>query len=219
MHEIDPDYSGLAVFGANQQSIDVCRWRKAERERLTAVRLSLSTHQRQTWDGRIARHLRHVLGDVAGQTVSAYWPARGEPDIVSLLKEISIEGAAISLPTLAASGQTLAFCQWHVGERLVKGRQDILEPVDGMEVMPDVILIPAAGFDKQNYCLGYSGGLVDRAIPVMARRPRLFGVGYSTAEIPTIYPQGYDVPMDFIITERGLISLNPNGTVKTNTIK
>ena len=33
--------------------------------------------------------------------------------------------------------------------------------------------------------------------------PRVFGVGYDQALLPTIYPQWHDIPMDIIVTESG----------------
>ena len=50
MHEIDPVYSGVERSASSQQSIDVCRWRKAERERQASMRRLLSPQQRESLD-------------------------------------------------------------------------------------------------------------------------------------------------------------------------
>ena len=42
--------------------------------------------------------------------------------------------------------------------------------------------------------------------------PRVFGVGYDQALLPTIYPQWHDIPMDIIVTESGLKPIEDSGT-------
>ncbi len=64
---------------------------------------------------------------------------------------------------------------------------------------------PVVAFDRACYRLGYGGGYYDRTLAALAGRPRAVGVGFSTAEIATIYPQPHDVAMDMIVTEDGQI--------------
>ena len=69
--------AGLPVLAADaRQHADVMRWRKAERERLIAGRLALDSGDRRAWSENIAARLEDLIGEVAGVTVSAYWPFR-----------------------------------------------------------------------------------------------------------------------------------------------
>jgi 5,10-methenyltetrahydrofolate synthetase len=82
-------------------------------------------------------------------------------------------------------------------------------PKVGAEVVePDIIIAPVVGFDKCCYRLGFGGGFYDRTLCALPKKPRTFGVGYAMAQIPTIKPQWYDVPLDSVITEDGLITFN-----------
>ena len=40
-----------------------------------------------------------------------------------------------------------------------------------------------------------------------------FGVGFELARVPTIYPQAHDIPLDYVVTERGLQRREANGLV------
>ena len=63
-------------------------------------------------------------------------------------------------------------------------------------VVPDVVIVPVVGFDRDCCRLGYGGGFFDHTLAALPKRPRVFGIGYARAAIPTIYPKPHDVPMD-----------------------
>ncbi len=205
MHEIDPAYAGLPVLAADaRQHADVMRWRKAERERLIARRLALDSGDRRAWSEKIAARLEDLIGEVAGVTVSAYWPFRGEPDLRALIERIVARGGRGALPVVVERGRPLIFRAWTPGDALERGVWNIPVPADGAEVTPDVVIAPVVGFDTACYRLGYGGGFFDRTLAAMAARPRVFGVGYAQAAIPTIYPQPHDIPMDAVVTQDGV---------------
>ena len=70
--------------------------------------------------------------------------------------------------------------------------------------MPEAVLAPLVGFDRQCYRLGYGGGYFDRTLAAMTPRALAIGVGFELSLIETIYPQAFDVPMDLIVTEVAL---------------
>lgn len=198
LHELDPDYVDP------QQRIDVMRWRKAERERLIGARVEMDAADRQARMGRVAHHLEIALGAIAGQTISFYWPFRGEPDLRDLMARVVTAGGHVALPVVIARAQPMVFRAWRPGEPLESGVWNIpIPPVSAPEVMPDIVIAPLVGFDPSRFRLGYGGGFFDRTLTAMPRRPRILGVGYDQAAIPTIFPQVHDIPMDAIVTESG----------------
>ncbi|MGE0649314.1 MAG: 5-formyltetrahydrofolate cyclo-ligase [Alphaproteobacteria bacterium] len=213
MHEVDPAYMGLAMADDPRQRVDVMRWRKAERERLIAARLTIPSDWRRAYSEEIAANLEQAIGDAAGLTVSAYWPFRGEPDLRGLLDRVAARGGRTALPVVIARGQPLVFRAWARGEPLERGVWNIPVPAGDAEVvMPDVVIAPVVGFDPDCYRLGYGGGFFDRTLAAMATRPRVFGVGYKQTAISTIYPQSHDIPMDMVVTEDGIVE--PAGTAR-----
>lgn len=203
-HEVDPAYMGLPTSGDSRQEADVMRWRKAERKRLIEARLALSSQERRTLNQRILEHMASEIGPPEGRVVSAYWPFRGEPDLRGLLDRIVELGGQPALPVVVALGQPLIFRAWKSGEALDKGVWNIPVPRDSAaELLPDIVIAPVIGFDRQCYRLGFGGGFYDRTLAAMPKRPRVLGVGFELAEIETIYPQWHDIPMDVVVTENG----------------
>ena len=60
------------------------------------------------------------------------------------------------------------------------------------------------GFDERGYRLGYGGGFFDRTLAACERRMVAIGVSYEMLRVPTIHPQPYDIPMDFVVTESAI---------------
>jgi 5,10-methenyltetrahydrofolate synthetase len=201
MHELGPEYLGLAPEPDAQQSVDVARWRKAERERLIAARLALAVAVRRRHDRVIAAGLDRFLGDVAGRVVAVYWPFRGEPDLRFWMKEVLARGGVCALPVVAARARPLVFRRWRPGVKMARGVWNIPVPAADDPVTPDIVIAPVVGFDRACYRLGYGGGFYDRTLAALPCRPRAVGVGYSLAAIPSIYPQPTDIAMDAVITE------------------
>lgn len=117
---------------------DVIRWRKAERERLIAVRLATSADDRAAWAAEIAKGLDRVIGDVTGLIVNVYWPFRGEPDLRAWMKQVTARGGRCALPVVVEKGQPLIFRCWADGEPLERGVWNIPIPAAGPSVVPDV---------------------------------------------------------------------------------
>jgi len=208
-HELAENADGSFSVVDDEQRRDVNRWRTAERHRLIEARLSIAAGERQEMSEAIAENLANELGKVAGQTISFYWPFRGEPDLRLLMEQLSEREAICALPVVTAKGQPLTFRSWRQGEELERGVWNIPVPAKGGIVTPCIVIAPVVGFDPMCFRLGYGGGFFDRTLAAMQAKPRVFGVGYVSQAIPSIYPQPHDIPMDCIVTEAGIIRPKP----------
>jgi 5-formyltetrahydrofolate cyclo-ligase len=196
LHELDAD--GAPVVDPGQMR-DVARWRKVERERLIAIRLALSAEYRQAQATAIARGLEEIL-PAGSPIVSLYWPIRSEPDLRPWMHALWARGVRVALPVVVAHGRPLQFREWQPDARLERGVWRIPFPANGAVVVPDVAIAPLVGFDRACYRLGYGGGFFDRTLASLKPRALAIGVGYPQAALPTIFPQPFDVPMDWIVT-------------------
>jgi 5-formyltetrahydrofolate cyclo-ligase len=196
-HELEP---------SRDPALDIARWRQAERKRQLDSRMALPLTDRVARDRQISATLTHAIGNFQGLTVSAYWPIRCEPDLRPFMAELTAAGAICALPVVVERGQPLEFRAWSQGEPLERGIWNIPVPAAGPRVEPDVLIAPVVAFDRDCYRLGYGGGYFDRSLVALRNPYRVIGVGYSMAEIRTIYPQPHDVRMHSIVTELGLLS-------------
>ena len=200
MSQIDSDYAGLGASSGDQRA-NILRWRRAERARLIAERHAMSASDRKHRAARIACVLDERLPDLAGRTVSLYWPLRGEPDLRDWLASIAARSALCALPVVVQKNTPMIFRTWRPGEPLVRGFWDIPVPEGGDEVRPDILLAPFVGFDRDNFRLGYGGGYFDRTLATFPVKPRVIGVGYARFAIRTIYPLPHDIAMTEIVAD------------------
>ena len=192
---------------------ELSAWRKAERSRLIAAREALDWATREQFRHRIDAHLERAFPDLAAAKLAFCWPIRGEYDARHLAKTLRGRGALTALPVAAAARQPLAFREWHPGVRLANGPLDIPYPDDSPAVVPDAALLPMNGWDEAGYRLGYGGGFFDRTLAALAKKPAVIGVSYELSRMKTIHPQAWDIPVDWVVTERGVYRRDSDGLV------
>lgn len=178
-------------------------WRRAERARLIAERKAVDADTLARWRLRIDAHLEAGFPDLARGAVAFCWPVLGEYDPRFLVRRLRERGATTAMPVVVAPRTPLAFREWHPGVKLAEGPMKIPYPVDSRLIAPDTVLLPMNGWDAQGYRLGYGAGYFDRTLASLATRPCVIGVAYEQARVETIHPQSWDIPADFVVTERG----------------
>ena len=179
-------------------------WRKSQRERLIAARMAIAPAEIEAWRLRIDAALERSFPGLARKRLAFCWPIKHEYDARYLARTLRERGATTALPVVVAPKQPLAFREWHPGVTLVNGPLDIPYPKDSPEIVPEAVLLPMNGWDAQGYRLGYGGGFFDRTLASLARKPVVIGVTYELARLETIHPQAWDIPMDWVVTERGV---------------
>src|SRR5580692_3765401 len=140
----------------------------------------------------------------AGTIVSGYSPIRSELDPAPLMRVLAVRGAQLALPAVMARGKSLAFRAWSPGDRLTLGALGILEPSPAAaELIPDIMLVPLAAFDRLGHRIGYGAGHYDFTLahlrkvkPVMA-----IGLAFAAQEIEAVPALSHDVALDYVLTE------------------
>lgn len=179
-------------------------WRKGERARLIAAREAIGAATLEAWRHRMDAHLERAFPGLVRARLAFCWPIRNEYDARHLVRRLRDGGAVTALPVVVAPRMPLAFREWHPGVELAKGALGIPYPVRSPEVVPQAVLLPMNGWDAEGYRLGYGGGFFDRTLAALAQRPLVIGVSYELARMDSIRPQAWDIPMDYVVTERGV---------------
>jgi 5-formyltetrahydrofolate cyclo-ligase len=179
-------------------------WRKATRQRLLAQRCAIGDADHLRWSTAIHDHLAGAFRDVASMRLGSYSPYQREFDAGPLTRELLANGAICALPVVVAPKRPLIFRRWQLDTPLETGMYGIPVPAGTDEVVPDVVLAPVVGFDARGYRLGYGSAFFDRTLAALGNRPTTIGIGFELACLDSIGPQPHDVPLDFIVTERGI---------------
>src|SRR4030088_2314595 len=142
-----------------------------------------------------------------GAVVAGYSPIRSELDPAPLLQKLAGLGARLALPTISARGQQLKFRVWHLGDKLLPGPLGILEPSPGAaELVPDIVLVPLAAFDKAGHRIGYGAGHYDRTLANLRKSKAISAVGlaYAVQQVEAVPALAHDVALDCVLTDKQL---------------
>ncbi len=187
-------------------AFDVAAFRQTQRQLLLAARDAAGADARAGWSDAITALLAERVAALAPRMLGFYWPHRGEYDPMPVISQVIERGGQVALPLVVAKAQPLEYRVWRPGMEMTPSPKSfgIPHPAEGPSVTPDAMLIPLLGFDGDGYRLGYGGGYFDRTLAALAPRPVTIGVGFELGRLATIYPQPHDIPMDVIVTERGV---------------
>jgi len=186
------------------QAEELKAWRRNERQRLIGEREALDQHAVDARRRAIDAHLERSFPGLRSTVLAFCWPIRNEYDARHLVRRLREAGTTTALPVVLAPKSPLVFREWHPGVALAEGPLGIAYPVDSRSLEPRAVLLPMNGWDAQGYRLGYGGGFFDRTLAALQNKPLVIGVAYEMARIPTIHPQAWDMPADYVVTERGV---------------
>ena len=139
-----------------------------------------------------------------GTVVSGYSPIRSELDPAPLMRALAAKGAKLALPAVMARGKSLAFRAWSPSDRLTLGPLGILEPSPAAaELIPDIMLVPCAAFDRLGHRIGYGAGHYDFTLAHLRKTKAIaaIGVAFAAQEIALVPALQHDVALDYVLTE------------------
>ena len=168
-----------------------------------AARDALSSEQRAA--AALALAARGLPLEIApGTIVSGYSPIRSEIDPVPLMRALGSRGARLALPAVMARGKSLAFRAWAPDDRLMMGPLGILEPSPAAtEIIPDIMLVPLAAFDRLGHRIGYGAGHYDYTLAHLRKVKPIAAIGlaFSAQEIKAVPALQHDVALDYVLTD------------------
>ena len=168
-----------------------------------AMRDALDEEQRASAARKIAA--RGLPISIArGTIVSGYMPIKSEIDPTPLLRKLAAKGARLALPAVMARGKSLAFRAWSPDDRLLMGPLGILEPSPAAtEIVPDIMLVPLAAFDRLGHRIGYGAGHYDFTLAHLRKAKAItaIGVAFAAQEIEAVPALSHDERLDYVLTE------------------
>ncbi|MBN9042817.1 MAG: 5-formyltetrahydrofolate cyclo-ligase [Rhizobiales bacterium 62-47] len=179
--------------------------------RATAIakRDTLSAAQREAAAQRLAMH--DAAFDIKpGTVVAGYMPMRGEIDPRPLMHALAARGAHLALPVVVARDAPLLFRAWQANDALVAGPFGTSHPEDHIgNVVPDILLVPLAAFDRIGHRIGYGGGYYDRTLQKLRAATTIVaaGVAFAIQEVETVPASHHDAVLDLVLTDVESIDL------------
>lgn len=121
-------------------------------------------------------------------------------------------GKICYLPVLT-SDKTLHFARYQRDDELQINQYHIPEPVGRQHFIPaeklDLVLTPLVAFDRVGNRIGTGGGYYDRTFAFLFNKPEIvpymLGVAYQLQECNEIQPEPWDIKLNGVLTENGVI--------------
>ncbi|KAB2314562.1 5-formyltetrahydrofolate cyclo-ligase [Betaproteobacteria bacterium SCN2] len=188
--------------------------KKALRKQARTARASLTPEYRRFAERQALRRALRAGLFLKGKRWSFYLPVGAEFDVLPLLNQALHMGKDCYLPITAQRiAQPLRFARLDGRHDLTHNRYGIIEP-HSRELMNarrlDVMIMPLVGFDNEGRRLGMGGGYYDATLAYLRsrrrwRKPLLVGVAYACQQLQAVPAEPWDVRLDMILTENGLI--------------
>lgn len=182
---------------------------KAElRRAMKAVREELAARDPDAGE-TLAEKFPLKLFERYGPTVAVYLPIGSEIDPRPLMTKLIAAGAKLALPCVQDDG-TMVYRAYQRGDMLEQRPFGLLEPNPEVpELHPTLVITPLLAFDRQGNRLGYGKGHYDRALTRLREQGRVFvcGLAFFGQEAESLPAEAHDVPLDWVMTERGSIPL------------
>ncbi|MGN6310337.1 MAG: 5-formyltetrahydrofolate cyclo-ligase [Xanthobacteraceae bacterium] len=151
-----------------------------------------------------------IFDVTSGIVVAGYMPMRSEADPLPLMRALAARGARLALPAVVARDAPLVFCAWREGDALIPGPFGTRHPAEtAPQLVPDIVLVPLAAFDRRGHRIGYGGGYYDRTLAALrAQKPLVAaGVAFAVQEVETVPASHHDAVLDVVLTDLECIDL------------
>ncbi len=182
--------------------------KKALREKALAQRGAITPAAAEAFGLRLARLGPELARGQGAETVSVFWSIGDELPTQPMLQALDTAGFAVGLPVTGARGTPLVFRRWTPQTVMVPGRMAIPEPPAAADVLvPDLLFVPLAAFDRRGHRIGYGAGYYDRTLAALraTKTVTAIGLAYAAQEVLFIPDEAHDEPLDVVVTEKDTI--------------
>lgn len=149
---------------------------------------------------------------IPGRRIALYASSRGEVGTERIRARCLAAGALLHYPR-AEDGGDLVFYRHREGDGWVRGRFGIREPVvpsgsSGLRDGFDLVVVPGLAFDALGRRLGQGHGYYDRFLSGLAEGTVRIGLAYGWQLVPEVPVEPWDVPVDVVVTDEGVIRVS-----------
>jgi len=172
---------------------------------------------------KIEKNIKICLNDIFKlhtnfETASLYHPVHNEVSPKIFIKYFETKNITLSLPVVDTLSNSITFKEWFYKEELTKGPLGNMEPLKSKKnIFPQIMVVPLFMFDKSLLRLGYGGGFYDKSInkhkKYFKKKEKPFitiGLAHSSQEIDFLPHESHDMRLDFMVTEKELLSKSKN---------
>lgn len=176
--------------------------KKQARKAMIQKRFSLDEETFLALNASIRQTLEETEAFQKAHKIAIYVSYKHEVDTRELMKD-HFSDKDFYVPRIDKDDR-MRFYHIHSFDDLAPGFFGVDEPMTNEELdEPDLIIVPLLLFDEKRNRVGYGKGYYDYYMK--ESKALKVGVAYSFQQVETTEPHPLDVPLDLIITEKGII--------------
>jgi len=191
--------------------MDAIDGKREIRKRILMLRNAMPPESIAEKSGEIVRRLMELREIRDSSTLMAFLSFGSEVLTDDLIRWGWSQGKRIVVPLCRPESRELTPCRIDGFDELETGHYGIREPkTGGLRSVPrteiDAVIVPAVAFDRRGYRVGYGGGYYDRFLPECPQAANI-GAAFACQIVPEVPSDRYDLAVDRIVTEEGIISV------------
>lgn len=177
---------------------------KQELRKTIQLRLDQQRDHFNGWNHDLSKNLKSLITELlnqgVGQTLGGYVPFKDEPIWFEHFTDEGLSYALVHMhDSLKLSYHQVSLTSVKAKEHNLKLCSDILKN----EVEPSFILVPGLAFTRKGERLGRGKAYFDSYLANY--KGVKIGIFYALQEVETVYSEGHDEKLDFIVTEKEII--------------
>lgn len=183
------------------------------RKNMLIKRKNMSQQDVSAFSTKIMDKIMELPQFINCKSIMLYISFNNEVDTDKLATWCLNNGKTVIAPyCIKSSSKIIPFIINNLETDLTKSTFGIMEPKHDILMKAnieniDLIIVPGVVFDEACNRIGFGAGYYDRFLPMKAKDTPTIGIAYDY-QITDKVPAGvYDVPLNFIITEKRIISL------------
>lgn len=186
---------------------DLRVYKKNLRDRYRRKRKSLSGVLKAEKDRKIFDNIRSMPEYTVASMVLCFVSKPEEINTHGFINQCLADRKIVAVPYCIDKTRDMDFYIIESLDQLEKRTYGVLEPVPEKSVKvkdftDSICVIPGISFDDYGYRLGYGGGYYDRFLAEKFDGYEKIGVCYNDHIRPNLIHGRYDVPCDWIVTEK-----------------
>lgn len=140
------------------------------------------------------------------KVIMLYYPIGNETDTSYLFEKAVEDNKTVVFPVTDIETNEMTAVMADKNTKFSKGGYSVFEPCDKKEFdkkLIDVVIVPGIAFDKIGFRVGFGKGCYDRFLD----KTNAIKVGYcyDFQIVETILKDSFDIKMDYLVSESGMV--------------